>query len=167
MKDDLVVRTSCIVIALLGAMHWAGARAATRSAGPESHRPGPHAVDLSSEVPTTNPRQGTVSRAGADTSSLRVALLDPRALAAMKRRLQAGSSPFDAALTKLLGEAEQAARVKLLSVIDKAAVPPSGDKHDYISLSRYWWPNPNTPDGLPYIHRDGEVNPEIRKIPDE
>jgi hypothetical protein len=25
-----------------------------------------------------------------------------------------------------------------------------------------WWPNPDTPDGLPYIYRDGEVNPEIR-----
>jgi hypothetical protein len=32
--------------------------------------------------------------------------------------------------------------------------------HDYWSLSPYWWPNPDTPDGLPYVYRDGELNPE-------
>jgi len=29
-----------------------------------------------------------------------------------------------------------------------------------MSIAPYWWPNPNTPNGLPYIRRDGEVNPE-------
>jgi hypothetical protein len=43
--------------------------------------------------------------------------------------------------------------------MDKAIVPPSGDKHDYISLAKYWWPDPANPDG-PYIRRDGQVNPE-------
>jgi hypothetical protein len=38
--------------------------------------------------------------------------------------------------------------------------PPSGDKHDYMSIAPYWWPNPKTSNGLPYIRRDGEVNPE-------
>ena len=46
------------------------------------------------------------------------------------------------------------------SVADKKDLPPSGDKHDYVSLSPYWWPNPDTPDGLPYIRKDGEFNPE-------
>lgn len=44
------------------------------------------------------------------------------------------------------------------SVMDKTLVPPSGDKHDYLSYSRYWWPNPDTEDGLPYIRKDGIVN---------
>src|SRR5262249_40082658 len=35
--------------------------------------------------------------------------------------------------------------------------------HDYMSLAPYWWPNPDTKDGLPYIHRDGERNPDIYK----
>lgn len=52
------------------------------------------------------------------------------------------------------------------SVMDKDVVPPSGDKHDYMSQGPYWWPNPDTPDGLPYVRRDGEGNPEIRKITD-
>jgi Alginate lyase len=52
------------------------------------------------------------------------------------------------------------------SVMDKPATPPSGDKHDYVSMGTYWWPNPASPNGLPYIRRDGERNPEIEKIPD-
>jgi hypothetical protein len=43
--------------------------------------------------------------------------------------------------------------------MDKSMVPPSGDKHDFLRLPTYQWPNPETPDGLPYIHRDGERNP--------
>jgi hypothetical protein len=47
------------------------------------------------------------------------------------------------------------------SVMDKQVVPPSGDKHDYLSYARYWWPNPNTKDGIPYIRRDGKTNEEL------
>lgn len=43
----------------------------------------------------------------------------------------------------------------------KKQVPASGDKHDYMSIARYYWPDPSKPDGLPYISKDGEVNPEI------
>ena len=49
------------------------------------------------------------------------------------------------------------------TIVDKKADTPSGDKHDYISMGPYWWPNPDTPDGLPYIRKDGEVNPESRE----
>ena len=52
------------------------------------------------------------------------------------------------------------------SVIEKSMTPPSGDKHDYTSLSRYFWPNPATPNHLPYVRRDGETNPEIKDITD-
>ena len=45
------------------------------------------------------------------------------------------------------------------SVLDDGLIPPSGDPHDYLSYGSYWWPNPNTPDGLPWIARDGYVNP--------
>ncbi len=34
------------------------------------------------------------------------------------------------------------------------------NKHDYYSLGTYWWPNKDTKDGLPYIRKDGEANPE-------
>jgi hypothetical protein len=45
-------------------------------------------------------------------------------------------------------------------------VPPSGDKHDYLSQAPYFWPDPTKKDGLPYIRKDGERNPEINKITD-
>lgn len=48
----------------------------------------------------------------------------------------------------------------------KKQMPPSGDKHDYMSQAPYWWPDPSKPDGLPYIRRDGERNPELKKISD-
>jgi hypothetical protein len=31
-----------------------------------------------------------------------------------------------------------------------------------MSLGPYWWPDPDKADGLPYIRRDGRVNPETR-----
>ncbi len=45
------------------------------------------------------------------------------------------------------------------TVVDKGAVPPSGDKHDFFSIGRYFWPNAQTADGLPWVRRDGDVNP--------
>jgi hypothetical protein len=53
------------------------------------------------------------------------------------------------------------------SVTHKTRVPPSGDKHDFISLAPYWWPDPSTPNGLPYVRRDGEVNPGARRDVDD
>ncbi|ORY97962.1 alginate lyase domain-containing protein, partial [Syncephalastrum racemosum] len=38
--------------------------------------------------------------------------------------------------------------------------------NDYVSLARYFWPNNSTANGLPYIRRDGYVNPDIKKVPD-
>lgn len=51
---------------------------------------------------------------------------------------------------------------KRYTIVDKKANTPSGDKHDYISMGPYWWPNPDTANGLPYIRKDGEINPEAR-----
>ena len=49
------------------------------------------------------------------------------------------------------------------SVMQKNHVPPSGDKHDYMSQAPYFWPDPDKKDGLPYVRRDGKVNPERDK----
>ena len=55
---------------------------------------------------------------------------------------------------------------KFYSVMDKTIAPPSGDKHDYMSQAPYWWADSSKPNGLPYIRRDGERNPELNKISD-
>lgn len=52
------------------------------------------------------------------------------------------------------------------TVTQKSAAPPSGNKHDYLSLAPYFWPNPATPNHLPYIRHDGERNPQVKSIPD-
>ncbi|QSB05068.1 alginate lyase family protein [Natronoglycomyces albus] len=41
------------------------------------------------------------------------------------------------------------------SVTTKTTLAPSGDIHDYWHPAPYWWPNPDTADGLPYVNRDG------------
>lgn len=56
--------------------------------------------------------------------------------------------------------ADAALRRGPYSVRDKTSVAASGDPGDYVSTGPYWWPDPNKPDGLPYIRRDGEENPE-------
>lgn len=42
---------------------------------------------------------------------------------------------------------------------DVQKLAPSLDPRDNISLSPYWWPDPDTEDGLPYIRNDGIKNP--------
>lgn len=67
--------------------------------------------------------------------------------------------PFVTALTHL---AAQLALKPPLSVVDKGHAAFGASLHDYLSIGRYHWPNPDALDGLPYIRRDGEVNPEAR-----
>lgn len=71
-------------------------------------------------------------------------------------------SPFYApAYRALIVQAEEEVRKGSYSVVYKKGIAPSGDKHDYVSLSRYWWRNPSTSNGLPYVFKDGESNPEL------
>ena len=44
----------------------------------------------------------------------------------------------------------------------KKVMGDSGDPHDYMSFGPYWWPNPDTPNGLPYIRKDGVINPTYK-----
>src|SRR5262249_1847239 len=66
-------------------------------------------------------------------------------------------------LKRLRKNAEIALKRGPYSVMDKHEVAPSGDKHDYLSYARYWWPDLAKPDGLPYIRRDGKTNKDLLK----
>jgi hypothetical protein len=97
----------------------------------------------------------------------RTIILDPHALLEIKQAaLRYDDSIVQDFLKKLIKEANSFLSKKTTSVMDKTQLPPSGDKHDFYSLSHYRWPNPDTADGLPYVSRDGEINPEIYSIPD-
>jgi hypothetical protein len=62
----------------------------------------------------------------------------------------------DDILQALKADAEAALRRGPYSVTDKPDLPPSGNRHDYLSLARYWWPDPASPDGRPYVRQDGK-----------
>ena len=81
-------------------------------------------------------------------------------LAEAKILVEQNSSITEPAFNKLIALAKKALTNDPYSVVNKIFIPPSGDKHDYMSLGPYWWPNPDTDDGLPYIRKDGRVNPE-------
>ncbi|MEM6333867.1 MAG: alginate lyase family protein [Planctomycetota bacterium] len=95
-----------------------------------------------------------------ETDLPEVYLTDPARLAEARARALAGDPSLQPALQALIHLADNAAELPMISIADKPTTPPSGNKNDYVSLSPYWWPNPDTEDGLPYIRRDGEVNPE-------
>ena len=87
---------------------------------------------------------------------------DATHLANVKQSLQ---TPFYAtAYQELKSEADKLLDVQPLSVMMKEKTPGSGNKHDYMSLARYYCADPTKPDGLPYISRDGESNPELDKF---
>lgn len=99
-------------------------------------------------------------------ASPRVFLLDGRFLQSVHHRLAAGDKVLVPALARLEKDAAEALQAGPFSVVNKKPTPPSGDKHDYMSQAPYFWPDPASTNGLPYIRRDGERNPELRAISD-
>jgi len=91
---------------------------------------------------------------------LRVFQFDAKTLAAQR------AHPDPALLKLAQAEAEEALELPPQTIINKTKTPPSGDMHDYLSMARYWWPNPDTPNHLPYVRHDGQSNPEINGIKD-
>jgi hypothetical protein len=99
------------------------------------------------------------------TSPPRVFLLDAKMLAEIKSA-GPGDPRRQAVVRAATAAADKAMPEGPFSVMQKGVVPPSGDKHDYMSQAPYFWADPTKPNGLPYIRRDGERNPELKKISD-
>ncbi len=70
------------------------------------------------------------------------------------------------ALEALIRAADRALEQEPLTVTMKDVLPASGDPHDYLSYAPYYWPNPDTEDGLPWVNRDGERSPQSEAMPD-
>ena len=85
--------------------------------------------------------------------------LRPDDLTAIKAAI-ARDPAVNAAYRDLTARADRMLTAKPASVMDKRSIPVSGDRHDYVSLARYWWPNPANPKGA-YVRRDGDTNPDI------
>lgn len=84
-----------------------------------------------------------------------------------KAKIKAKDKSLITAYNQLLKDADKLLNYQPVSVMDKTDLPPSGNKHDYMSIGPYWWPDPTKPNGLPYIKKDGEVNPEVKNFPDK
>ncbi|CAN5412260.1 hypothetical protein BH11BAC3_BH11BAC3_45400 [soil metagenome] len=93
--------------------------------------------------------------------------LDAATLAANKIKIKAKDAAFMPAYNQLLKEADEALLFKPVSVMEKVNFPPSGNKHDYMSIAPYFWPDSSKPNGSPYINRDGLVNPEVQQYKDK
>lgn len=91
--------------------------------------------------------------------SRRTFLLRPDWLKVTKTR-GAKDPALAAAWQDVMARADSALAGPSYSVVNKTRVPPSGDKHDYMSMGPYWWPDESRSSGEPYVRRDGVVNPE-------
>lgn len=60
----------------------------------------------------------------------------------------------------LLSQAEEYLTTPIPHITDAVCPGSPGTIHDYCSNGDYWWPDPDSPDGLPFIRRDGETNPD-------
>lgn len=88
-----------------------------------------------------------------DKNKIRISNKDPEIMPAYKQLLKDADN--------------NALKFGPVSVMEKTAIPPSGDKHDYMSLAPYHWPDSSKPGGIPYIRKDGLTNPEVRDYKDK
>ncbi|MCG8156127.1 alginate lyase family protein [Brenneria goodwinii] len=104
---------------------------------------------------------GVATISSADEANTPYAFLAPSQLASAKQQLQLHTAKPQTRLAyrQLLAQADRVLKITNPNVTQKRSLPPSGSKHDYLSLSAYWWPDPSKAEGLPWIRRDGQVNP--------
>lgn len=60
---------------------------------------------------------------------------------------------------RILAAAGNALAVPPITITKFRAKLSEGGPHDYYSNGDYWWPNPDTANGLPYVQRDGQSDP--------
>ncbi len=74
-----------------------------------------------------------------------------------------GSNGFDLAAIERERVVHAADLYLIEPVVTITAFPAersAGGPHDFFSEGDYWWPDPDQEDGLPYIRRDGQSNPD-------
>ena len=116
-----------------------------------------------------SPAAGAVPEAGspvAGGSSPRVLLMDAERLMEVRQKMEKRDRAVESLVNGLRVQADSFLTMRPVSVMDKATVPTSGNKHDYMSQAPYFWYDSSKPNGRPYVNRDGQRNPEIYTITD-
>ncbi len=109
---------------------------------------------------STNSRASCLSEKQIQNSNT-LTVVDYDKLAFVKQNID--SKQFSTVYKKLLKTADKALAEGSFSVMEKTQTPLSGTKHDYLSIGPYWWPDPSKADGLPWIRKDGQINPLTRE----
>lgn len=88
--------------------------------------------------------------------------LDEDRLASVKASIKNANASSETlnAYQALITKADSLLDIKAFSVTHKTI--PTKDAHDYVSISRYWWPDTTKKNGLPWLRRDGETNPDTQ-----
>ncbi|MGK3113550.1 alginate lyase family protein [Candidatus Pantoea formicae] len=104
---------------------------------------------------------GLILAASCQAQSRSLAFLSLEDMQLTRTALQQHSAApqTEQAWLELKREADRALEQPDATVMRKWMLPPSGSRHDYLSLSAYWWPDASKADGLPWIRHDGKVNP--------
>lgn len=80
----------------------------------------------------------------------------------VKNRIQDKDPYFFMNYEEVLKDGSTALKFVVDPVTNKTQIPPSGDMHDYLSYAPYRWPDASKLDGLPWVARDGVINPVSR-----
>lgn len=103
----------------------------------------------------------------AQQPALQYILQDEQQLTTYKQLYKSKDPDAVKEVDSLMAQAREALQSGPYSVtFQKSKLPPSGDKHDYVSQAPYWWPDSSKPGGLPYIRKDGRINPERNQSKD-
>lgn len=89
----------------------------------------------------------------------RTFFLNPVVMEALKRDAATDPALMEAKKA-LVARADAALARGPYAVTQKRVLPPSGKLQDYLSIAPYWWPDPAKKNGIPYIRKDGEINPD-------
>jgi hypothetical protein len=95
-----------------------------------------------------------------------VLLTDAGRLTDLKKKIAQRDPAVLDLVQRLEEQADKLLTMKPVSVMEKSSTPVSGSKHDYMSQAPYFWYDSTKPNGLPYVNRDGQRNPEIYGITD-
>ena len=105
-------------------------------------------------TPSTSGRSGN--------GAPRTILLRGDRLAESRPLFASGEPALKPTFDAVMASARTALAAEPLSVMQKGRIPLSGDKHDYMSMAPYWWPDTTKPNGLPFVRRDWKIYPASR-----
>ena len=77
-----------------------------------------------------------------------------------EQRADLGQALTEPVVESLRADVRDALQRGPFTIVREKRLGPSGDPHDYCSIAPYFWPDPTKADGLPWVMRDGEINPE-------